>query len=681
MKFKKLFVVLFLSLFFAVSPATASDWEFAGWHGGGCYPNLTFDPHVQGRVYLTSDVVGIWRSDDLGENWKFITHGLDHLNISSIEVAPSDPNILYATSLHGIFASKDAGENWKKCGLDPKSATFLRPESFRPVAVSSSDSAKLIAGNTKGDVFMSENGGESWGLLGGKKPFGTESVITAVTWAQPDKVWVSSGKGLAFFTFSKGAWENLKDSPKEISDFWVEPAQGQLVLAAGQNKLFVSKDAGLSWQFTSLIPSGVIYRLQVLDATGQKILAAWNDGWKGGVISTEDQGQLWKPWDKEMTADIAADPTRSWAAVHGRINSLKVDPFDPQVWFRTDWWGVWRSQDGGVTWTEKIRTAPNTVTSDIQLSPKGDLYVATMDNGLLKSSDGGQTYEAVFPKKGYRDDMNGHVWRVAFLGQDKVIATSSPWNADQNQVAVIQLPDYGFKLYKEGLPAKKPRQGTVWNYGYPKAIAVHPQDPDQIYIAIDGEGAGLFLSKDGGQTWKRSASQPPSPLKIYNALALDPANPKKIFIGTMGYKGGVYLSEDDGASWKHVCKDLKKVFDIAIGREGKMYAAGEGAQEALIYWSQDGGATWSRWFQKKDAGTAEALCVLPDGRVTFSTQRWGGFAGGQLYLSSADGKDIRNITAGLPHGEGASSMVYDAKSGTLYAARYAGSVYRKKLEI
>ena len=41
--------------------AAGASWEFAGWYGGGCYPNLVLDPHTKGRVYLASDVAGIFR--------------------------------------------------------------------------------------------------------------------------------------------------------------------------------------------------------------------------------------------------------------------------------------------------------------------------------------------------------------------------------------------------------------------------------------------------------------------------------------------------------------------------------------------------------------------------------------------------------------------------------------------
>ncbi len=52
-------------LFFSMADAAEIHWQFSGWEGGGCYPNVEFDPNVRNRVYLTSDVAGLWRSNDL----------------------------------------------------------------------------------------------------------------------------------------------------------------------------------------------------------------------------------------------------------------------------------------------------------------------------------------------------------------------------------------------------------------------------------------------------------------------------------------------------------------------------------------------------------------------------------------------------------------------------------------
>jgi hypothetical protein len=53
--------LLLIILFISTGRAQGYHWEFAGWYGGGCFPNIEFDPNVKNRVYLTSDVAGLWR--------------------------------------------------------------------------------------------------------------------------------------------------------------------------------------------------------------------------------------------------------------------------------------------------------------------------------------------------------------------------------------------------------------------------------------------------------------------------------------------------------------------------------------------------------------------------------------------------------------------------------------------
>ena len=56
----------FLAACLILALSAAQHWEFAGWYGG-CYPDLEPDPSTPGRLYLSSDVAGIWRSDDRGD--------------------------------------------------------------------------------------------------------------------------------------------------------------------------------------------------------------------------------------------------------------------------------------------------------------------------------------------------------------------------------------------------------------------------------------------------------------------------------------------------------------------------------------------------------------------------------------------------------------------------------------
>ena len=81
-------------LLMAVSPALAlpqnPNWQFAGCNGVGAYPMIVPDPAVAGRVYLVSDVGGIWQSDNRGDQWNLRSNGLGNLKIVNLAVAPSD---------------------------------------------------------------------------------------------------------------------------------------------------------------------------------------------------------------------------------------------------------------------------------------------------------------------------------------------------------------------------------------------------------------------------------------------------------------------------------------------------------------------------------------------------------------------------------------------------------------
>ena len=636
---------------------------------------------MENRVYLTSDVAGIWRSDDLGEHWNFATRGLGYLNVSLLAIAPSDANVLYAGTSGGVFYSQNAAESWNAADDATGSLRFSRPESHRSIVVSKTDAARVIAGSSTGEVFYSENFGKKWMMLGDRRPFTKASTITALEWLeQENRLYASSGQGLAVFSFTDRKWEVFKESPKNISDFWISRDFPRTVYVAGQNKLSVSRDGGVHWTQGAAVPKGVLFRLSVTEPGKKTMLAAWNDGWNGGVARSEDDREHWKLWDKTLNADASADPTRAWAGANGRITALKADPFHKNVVFRTDWWGVWRSDDGGVTWNEKIKGAPNSVATDVAISDSGEIYVATMDNGLLKSADGGKNYRPLFPVKGYADDTHGHVWRVV-LAAEKVLAVSSPWNLNHDQVILSHDRGATFQKSRKGLPAKRPKVNTVWERGYARALAVDPRQPDTVYLGIDGDdGGGFFVSKDGGESWKRPKNQPGS-LRIYNGLAVDPEDPQRILWGASGKGSGVYLSEDGGNNWRMAgAAGMKHVFDAAFGSDGRAYAAGEDSQGPVLYFSEDSGRSWKLWKRFDGTGGAKGLCVLPDGRVAVGVVRWHAKAPGGIYLGSRDGKVWEDVSGDLPEGDGPSALTYDEKTQTLYMARYAGSVYKMRMD-
>lgn len=86
-------------------------------------------------------------------------------------------------------------------------------------------------------------------------------------------------------------------------------------------------------------------------------------------------------------------------------------------------------------------------------------------------------------------------------------------------------------------------------------ILVHPTDPDRVLIAVSA--AGVYLSEDGGATWRASNRgitvpfEPGNPElefgQCVHKVARDPANPERLYLQ---HHGGIYRSDDGGASWK-----------------------------------------------------------------------------------------------------------------------------------
>ncbi len=669
----------------SVAEEAMYHWEFAGWYGGGCYPNLTLDPKNPNRAYLVSDVAGIWKSEDLGDHWRFITKGLGNLIVSWLVITPSDSNILYAGTKRGVYLSRDAGENWEFCDRYQNTISFSRPVNYRSAVVSDPDPGLIFIGTDSGSVLKSDDFGDHWSSAGSEeKPFGHKKAITALALVDGKYLFAGSKSGLGKLNLKTQDWEQISTGSQEVFDLeWIKALPDPVLFAAGENRLFYSYDFGNTWASSNPLPRGDIRRVAAFQNQKSEISLAvvWEKGWDGGVFLSHDLGQTWLSADKNLKADTVSDPTRSWQRNGGRTTSVKIHPINPQILFRTDWWGAWRSDDGGTSWHEKIIGAANTVGSDLAISRSGSLVVATMDNGLLRSDDQGKTYQALFPGKKYDPAAAGHVWRV-LISEDgkKIVGTSSPWNDRTNQIILSEDAGLTFKRVRKGLPAARPKVNTMWGEGYPRALAQDPKDLNRLYLGIDGDdGGGLFISDDAGESWSRSPGQPGS-LRIYNGLVVDQKDPAILYWAGCGSQGGIYVSKDRGQTWTRVFKESQWVFDLHAAPDGSIYAAMDHSGAAL-YVSRNQGMKWKKIGQFSDHGSAEAVTSNPvdPQMIAVSAVDWGSGAPQKIMLSRNAGKKWEDITGDLPPGAGAAAMKFTPDGNFLVISRMAGSVYKIKI--
>jgi photosystem II stability/assembly factor-like uncharacterized protein len=165
--------------------------------------------------------------------------------------------------------------------------------------------------------------------------------------------------------------------------------------------------------------------------------------------------------------------------------------------------------------------------------------------------------------------------------------------------------------------------GATWSFiGLPESgqvgrIAVHPQNPDLVYVAALGhvfgpnDERGVFRSKDGGRTWEKVLYASPKTGAV--EVALDPTNPRILYaalwtvrrspwtIDSGSEESGLFKSVDGGDTWAKLAGGLPAgvVGKISVApspaRSGRVWALVEAPENrGGLYLSNDGGASWAK---------------------------------------------------------------------------------------
>src|SRR5271166_6497742 len=322
----------------------------------------------------------------------------------------------------------------------------------------------------------------------------------------------------------------------------------------------------------------------------------------GGVWKTENAGVTWVPlFDGQPIASIGA---------------LAVAPSKPQVIYagtgesdiRSDLSsgdGVYKSTDGGKTWTN-VGLRDSRQISRIVVDPKnadvvyvgalGHAYGTNPERGVYKSTDGGKTWTHVLdqgPKVGVSDlAMATANPNMLFAGTWQ--AQRPPWSTyaplQGSRSGLFRTTDGGAnwtQLKGNGLP-----EGDWGRVGVTVSA-----DGRRVYALIDaGKKSGLYRSDDGGSTWTlaNSDSRLTSRGWYFNQPTIDPNNPDVVYVPNVA----LYRSEDGGETISIVRgapggDDYHQLW-IDPGNSSRMVLATDQGTSVSV----DRGETWSSWFNQ-----------------------------------------------------------------------------------
>ena len=232
--------------------------------------------------------------------------------------------------------------------------------------------------------------------------------------------------------------------------------------------------------------------------------------------------------------------------------------------------GVWKSDDYGRTWNPIFDHESTQSVGAIAVAPSdpNTIYVASgeglhrpdlsVGNGIYKSSDAGKTWTHL----GLRDGQQIPALAVDPRDPNKVFAAVLGHPYGPSEERGLYLSTDGGQSWKKVI-SKDENTGA-------SDVEIDPSDPNVVYASMwevregpwedgnefNGTNGGLFKSTDGGNTWQQLSNGLPKDLsQIYVAIA--PSDPKRLYAtaGMASGKLGVYRSDDGGDSWTQITTD------------------------------------------------------------------------------------------------------------------------------
>ncbi len=317
------------------------------------------------------------------------------------------------------------------------------------------------------------------------------------------------------------------------------------------------------------------------------------------------------------------------------VSALAVDPQDPNVVYAAtsaagigNGAGIYKSSDGGTTWTPARDGLERTAVSGIYIDPLDSqtVYATTFGAGPYKSTDCGAHWKPINTGLTQLTGAWGGVSPFLFDPTDHShLYHSDPWagvyhstdggeswqftnQPDPFFISLAVDPRDGNHLFAgayyfgEGFAPgglyESTDGGLYWTpigldiTGVEDAsvglVAIDPRDPDSLYVSlfysVTPRPNVLIASSDGGKSWKEvSFTSFAGELAV---IGFDPAGSHNVYIGA----GNVlYRSDDDGRTWQTVRGDFESnIASLAFaGDRGTLYVGTQGVQ-----WTSDGGQSW-----------------------------------------------------------------------------------------
>ncbi|MGB5269939.1 WD40/YVTN/BNR-like repeat-containing protein [Eudoraea sp.] len=611
------------------------EYRLVGPFRGGRSAAVTGVPGEPNLFYFGSTGGGVWKTTDGGRSWENISDGFFGGSVGAVEVAKSDPNVIYVgggektlrgnvSSGYGVWKTEDAGKTWKSVGLKKsRHVPRIRIHPDNPDILYAAVLGNIYKPTQERGIFKSTDGGTTWrntlfvneqaGAVDLVMDPNNPRILYASTWrakrtpyslssgGDGSALWKSTDSGETWSEISKN--EGFPTDTLGIIGVTVSPKNSERVWAIVEQKekggLYRSEDGGKKWT--------------QVNSERKLRQRAWY--YTRLYADTEDEDVVYVLNVRYHKSTDGGKSFNTFNAPHGDHHDLWIAPENSQRMIIGDDGGAQISYDGGETWSTYYNQPTAQfyrVTTDNDFPFR--IYAAQQDNSTVRikhRSDGGSISE---------DD-----WENTAGGESAHIAVD-PLNND-----IVYGGSYGGFLTRVNHKTGTIRGVNVWpdnpmGYGaegmkyrfqwnFPIIFSKH--NPKKLYTFSNH----VHMSENEGQSWKLLSgdltrndpdkllssggpiTQDNTGVEYYCTIFAANESPLKEGLLWVGSDDGlIHVSRNSGESWENVTPSgmpewsMINSIEPSAFDEGTCYVAATryklGDFEPYLYKTNDFGKTW-----------------------------------------------------------------------------------------
>jgi hypothetical protein len=617
---------------------------------------LAIDRTNPNRLLLGTATGGVWLSSNAGGTWTPLTDNQPSLAIGAVAIDPNNPNVFYAGTGEGngayysagILKSTNGGASWTVLGgstfnRGAISGIAISPQNGNVLVVCARNGSTLQrdpVGASVGGIYRSTNGGQTFTRVFASFCTGLTVVPDNFNVMYHSSIGIGASNGLYRSLDAGVTWtlvsavvngSNVRRLSVGVSrngaQVYVggefETAQGDAVV------LQRSFDGGSTWSspiITAIAPPDpglgnvLTYCEKQCDYNNVISINPFdsNDVWFGGV-------GLYRSRDSGNTAARIGNNNGGGGPLHVDHHVLMFDPVNVGIVYSGNDGGIYRSSNGGTSWTSIGGSLATLQHYHISLHPTNPsiIFSGNQDNGTTRRNGsnlwtevlgGDGAYSAIDfnnPQIVYASGQRLNV-RKSFDGgltfatnvsppipSSQDVGFIAPLIMDPVNPAILYGGSDRIWITADGgaswpLSTVRLVEGAGETISH---IAVSPTDPVAYSVASAGTVARVELSTGTALGIDRA----PLPPRYATSVIVHPTDANTVYVGFSGFNdstpstpGHVFKTTNGGASWTNVSANLPDVPVNALALRPNQPTEIYAGTDVGVFISLDGGGSWAK---------------------------------------------------------------------------------------